>query len=276
MNIGWTQALMQPEAAVPAGWGSHLDDDAQRRMNVYRNNVAYTLQQALGETFSACRHWLGESAFAALASLYWRRSPPRTPVLMHWGDGFAECLFELWLCLDPQAEARGSRPLFDALADLARLEWLRVQSFHADDEPACPAEEWSRWLTDAERLPDLRWRLCPHVALVRSAAPLWTLWSRAQTPALSSTTAPARALGEVLRDQPAESVLVWRHDWEVWVQPLAPAAAQWVQAVRDGACLGQAWQDAADLDPTFDPSPVLAILLQQGCVAGVLEEGETT
>lgn len=97
----------------------------------YRNNVAVSLGQALGRRFPVIQRLVGDEFFAALARAYLAADPPRSPVLMEWGAGFADFL-------------AGFRPLagWPFMADVARIEWARGLAFHAADAPPWTLPSW--------------------------------------------------------------------------------------------------------------------------------------
>ena len=86
--------------ALPPGLTARDPQEIGRRFDVYRNNVASGLSQALATRFPVVRRLVGDEFFTALARLYAETDRPRSPVLAEWGAGFAINT------LSPEAAAR--------------------------------------------------------------------------------------------------------------------------------------------------------------------------
>jgi len=120
----FASALLDPARPVPSGLATWNGSDPVARFAVYRNNVVVSLVAALADTFPVVRELVGEEFFTAMARLYVAEQPPLSPVLAHYGDGFAD-----WVV---QFEPAAAVP---CLADMARLERARVRAYHAADAP---------------------------------------------------------------------------------------------------------------------------------------------
>lgn len=180
MHMQFSRALHDPLAPPPA-----ITFAASGRFNVYRNNYLITLRNALRSTFPAVERLVGEEFFAALASAFAERHPPRSPIMAQYGDAFAGFLEQFSALAD-----------FPYLPDIARIEYARVQAYHAADAAGfvldCEAA-----LTAALEQPT---RLHPSVHVVASAHPVHSIW-QAQ-------------FGQQDTIQPSwigETALVWRH-----------------------------------------------------------------
>src|SRR5690606_15015602 len=106
-----------PEQAVPGAVMAHSAGIPARRFAVYRNNVVVGLVNALAARFPALQRIVGEEFFRAMAQLYVRAHPPRSRLLMEYGDGFADFI----AAFEPAAE-------LPYLADIARLEAARTRA----------------------------------------------------------------------------------------------------------------------------------------------------
>jgi hypothetical protein len=123
MHTAIAKALLAPEFACPPGLRTWNGSDPGVRFAVYRNNVIVSLIDALADTYPVVRQLVGEEFFHAMAREYALAHPPVSPVMAHYGDGFAEFIAGF-----PPAAA------LPYLADMARLEYLYVQVYHAADE----------------------------------------------------------------------------------------------------------------------------------------------
>ena len=90
------------------------------RLEIYAGMYRARLLDVLREDFPRTLAVVGDDGFAALASGYLDRVPSRNPSVRHAGQRFADFL-----------ETEPTTPAF--LADLARLEWARVEVFDAAD-----------------------------------------------------------------------------------------------------------------------------------------------
>jgi hypothetical protein len=82
-------ALLDPAAAAPGDVADPQGNPAPRRFAVYRNNVAVGLVNAVGGVFPAVKRIVGDEFFNAMALAYVRAEPPTSPVLLQYGQGFA-------------------------------------------------------------------------------------------------------------------------------------------------------------------------------------------
>lgn len=162
--------------------------DPPRRIEIYAEMYRARLVDVLREDFPRTAAAVGDEAFRALACRYLTRHPSEHPSVRHVGGRLA-------------AFVAGEPSLPPWLADLARLEWARVEVFDAADaEPlrledlhALPPADW----------PALRFRPIPACAVVESAWPIHEIWTVAGTSDLSHVT-PTPAV-----------VRVWREGFEV-------------------------------------------------------------
>lgn len=244
LQLDFSASLLDAGPAVPAGLRAWNGSDPARRFEVYRNNVAVALTQALADTFPVVKQLVGDQFFAAMAGLYWREQPPRSPVLARWGDGFAD-----WLASFAPARS------LPYLPDMARLEQARVEAWQAADAGPRSADEWRQHFADASTLPGSRLKLHPSCRVLRSPFDVHALWAAHQQqgdwPAIDIDR-PCAVL--VLRD-PADDVLVIGLD-----EP----AALFIDAIGAGTPFAQALAGA----PGVDLAATLALLLRHGAIVG--------
>ena len=74
-------AILDGTAATPEGLRNAKGGPAGRRFDVYRNNVAVSLTEALETGFPVIRKLLGEENFKGLTGIYLRQSPPESPMM---------------------------------------------------------------------------------------------------------------------------------------------------------------------------------------------------
>lgn len=160
--------------------------DKAGRFNIYRNNLRITLRNALRTTFPAIEKLVGEEYFSALALAFVELHPPRSAIMSDYGDFFADFL-------------AGLEPLRDYpyLPDVARIEFARVQAYHAADAERFGLQDEASVIRALETPAKLH----PSVATIFSEQPSLSIW-RSQ---MDLDDAEPESWG-------AETALVWRQD----------------------------------------------------------------
>jgi hypothetical protein len=126
MHAAFAEALLARDFDCPPGLRTWNGSDPGTRFAVYRNNLVVSLVDALADTYPVVQEMVGVEFFRAMAREFVRVQPPASPVLAHYGAGFAEFIEDF-----PPAAG------LPYLPDLARLELMRVEVYHAaDDAPA--------------------------------------------------------------------------------------------------------------------------------------------
>lgn len=226
-------ALLDPDLAVPSGITDPDGRPAPRRFNVYRNNVAVGLTEALRQGFPVVRRLVGEDFFTAMAREHLRAHPPATPLMMFYGAEMPDFL----RAFPPVAH-------LPYLPDVAALELAIRQSYHAADAP--PLDPAALQALPPERLMRARLRFVPAVRLVRSAYPIHAIWQ-----ANARDGAPPRAALP-------EDVLVTRPGFDPEPERLPDGAGGFVAALM----AGQAFAAALEAAPGFDLTATLALFLR--------------
>lgn len=233
-------ALLDPGRPVPPGLTGPDGRPAGRRFDVYRNNVAVSLTEALRQAFPVIRKLVGEEFFTAMAREHARLHPPRSPLLMLYGE-------------DMPAFLAGFPPVahLGYLPDIARLELALRQSYHAADARPLPAERLQELSPGA--FLSARLMLAPAVRLIRSDWPIHAIWQ-------------ANTLGSAPpRQRAAEDVLILRPDFDPIPHLLPAGAAGFIAALGRGETVAAALEAA----PAFDLTATLSLLLSGGALAGL-------
>jgi len=226
-------AVLDPDAPVPMGLTDASGHPVAARFNVYRNNVAVSLKEALSSGFPAIKSLLGAAFFDAMTGVYLRAHPPKSPRLALYGETFPEFL-------------AGFVPLrhLPYLPDVARLEYVLRQSYHAADATALTA--------DAMQNPDALirpLRLAPSVFWIESAYPV--------------TQIHAAALGGSNPTGGGETALITRAAFDPVATGFPPGTSAVLTALNAGTPLGE----ALDVAPAaLDLSAFLCALLTGGAL----------
>lgn len=240
--------LLAPTFDCPPGLKAWNGSDPARRFAVYRNNVLVSLVDALADSYPVVQALVGEEFFRAMAGEFVRRAPPRSPVLAWYGDGFADFIAGF-----PPAAG------LPYLPDVAWLEWLRVEAWHAADAQVLPLDELAVLLADEERLRGARFALHPALRVMSSPHPVVSLWAAHQD------DDPAAALSGIHMTQ-GEAALLVRPELGVEIIPVDMATADFIQRLQSGATLDAA--TAAVAGP--DLPAVLGLLIRSGALTGIL------
>ncbi|MEO7159191.1 MAG: DNA-binding domain-containing protein [Polaromonas sp.] len=245
----FAQALLDPHQSVPPGIVTWNQSDPARRLAVYRNNVMVSLVDALAQTFPVTRTLVGEEFFRAMCQVFVRENPPRLRVLSRYGD-------ELPGFIRQFTPAAG----LPYLADVARLEMLRLQALHAADAPAMAPHDIAAIVQDPQRLPVVRWLLAPSLRIFCSPHAAASLWAAHQD-------GSGLPIGDIDLQQ-AETALVFRRELDVIVWQPPPGVAELVDSLAQGLPLDTACERAFDAAPDFDLPLSLASLMRHELLTG--------
>lgn len=245
-------ALRDPDLPCPAGLTAWNGSDPAPRFAVYRNNVIVSLVDALADSFAVTRELVGEEFFRAMARLFVHAQPPKSPRLTFYGAEFPGFIENF-----PPAAG------LPYLADVARLEYLRVVAYHAADTAPVSSAEIAAALADESSLPALVMSLHPSVAVLPSAAAVVSLWAAHQG---------LVDLAAVATDTP-ETALVLRPELDVEVIGIPPAAGIFIAALSHGSPLGKAAEQAAASAPDFDLAATLGLLIQKSAITALHPPG---
>lgn len=246
-SAAFAAALLDPSIPCPAGLVAWNGSDPTRRLAVYRNNVVGSLVDALADSFPVVGQVVGEAFFRAMAAVFVRQSPPVSPILAHYGGGFADFI-----------EAFAPVAGLPYLADLARLEFGRVRAYHAADADPVSEDAIAEAIALGELDGDLWISLHPSASLLRSPHAVVSIWHAHQAPDRLEDIDPSEA----------EAALVLRVAADVVVVPLV-TGAEFVDAVLHGASVAVAARRASTAEAGFDLPVVLGLLLTQGAICAV-------
>ncbi len=234
-------AMLDPAAAVPAGIVNPDGAAANKRFDVYRNNVAVSLSDALEAAFPVVRKLVGDKFFRAMAGVYLRKHPPNSPLMMFYGDAMPQFLGRF----EPTKK-------IGYLPDIARIELAMRHAYHAADTTPVNAQALGALAPDL--LMGAKLRIAPATHTIVSDFPVHAIY-------LANTRADAPK--PVMR---AEAVVITRAGFDPQLHLINAAAATCIEALKQGQSLGQA---IATADETLDLGAVLGLLLAQGAVTEI-------
>jgi putative DNA-binding protein len=241
-------ALLDPARPVPNGLSDANHRPAGRRFDVYRNNVAVSLTEAMHSAFPVITKLLGAKNMDGLSGIYLRAHPPETPLMMFYGAGFPDFLAGM-----QQLSHLGYLP------DIARLELALRASYHAADATPLPPDQLGALPPD--RVMQARFTLAPSLRLLRSDWPIYDIWRfNTQDNAPKPQAKP-------------QDVVILRPEFDPLPHLLTTGGADFIAALINQKTLGDAHEAALSTAPDFDLGPTLALLLQNGALTHLNMKG---
>jgi hypothetical protein len=246
MQAEFAARLGARAGGAPGGVVSHNSAAPLKRFNVYRNNAAAALIEALRGRYPVVERLVGEAFFKAAAHGFAMEHPPRSPALFEFGDGFADFLALF-----------GPARTLPYLPDVARLEWLRHAAYHARD--AEPMQAAALGHVPPEQAGGIVPRLHPSAGLLVSDYPVVSIWETNVADEVVRRVGPERA---------GEAALIWRPRLEVKLMRLGPGGGVFLGAIGQGGCLAMAAERAVEAAPEFSLAATLGALLGAGAFDG--------
>jgi hypothetical protein len=216
--------------------------DRNERIGVYADAYFMRLRDVLAEDYPRVAAILGSERFEELARDYLRLHPSEHPSVRYLGRALADFI------------ARLAMPHY--LADLAALEWARLEVFDAPDETPLTMDVL-RGIAP-ERWAAMRLRPIAALITVRSRWPVHELWAGAAPEAIAPT---------------ATTIRVWRApDYRVLHAPMDASESGAFQKMLAGdlfAVICQCFADLPELDAACGASALIARWLEDGIIAQV-------
>ena len=217
-----------------------------RRFDIHRNTVQAGIVGVLEARYPIVKRLVGDGFFLTMARDFLQRSPPKSPILMLYGDGFANFIAGYAAAAD-----------VPYLADVARLEWQQHEASNAAEAGAISSADLAA--VPIGRVGDVRLRLHPSLRLFSSAFPALTIW---QLNVASGGVAPAKLAAA------PEYALILRPRLEVEIRRIDAAMHTFCTSLQSGVTLGAAVEAAMALSDHFNVQQSLAGLIAMGAVAG--------
>ncbi len=237
-QTAFTAGLLDATQAAPEGLVNPDGTPATKRYDVYRNNVAVSLSDALEAAFPVVRKLVGEDFFRAMSGVYLRMHPPASPLMMFYGEAMPQFLTRF----DPVKH-------LSYLPDIAKLELAMRQSYHAAD--ADPIDANAIGAVAPTDLMGLRMTFAPSTTMIKSDHPVYGIYlSNTDTSAPKPVTQP-------------ECVLVTRPQFDPQIHAISAADATCIESLIAGQPLGVAMTNAG---AELDLGALLGLLLQQSTI----------
>ncbi|MNP12075.1 hypothetical protein D3C76_1042940 [compost metagenome] len=188
---------------------------------------------------------VGPAFFDAMALAYIQMHPPRSRLLVDYGDNLADFI-------DTFGPAAG----LPYLGDMARLERLRIRAYHSADHAPVSLAALAELMEQPERLGTLHLGLHPCVSLFKSNYAVCSLWQAHQEGGCIESVNPY---------QP-ENAMVLRQGLDVELLAVDNGFLAFVQALLNDLPLGQAAHLGSTTDGDFDLGQCLALLISKAVI----------
>lgn len=234
----FTAALLDADRPAPEGLRNPFGGPASKRFDVYRNNVAVSLTEALETGFPVIRKLVGAEFFAAMAGVFLRSYPPEDPRLMLYGGQMPGFLKSF----PPVAH-------LPYLPDIAKLELGLRQSYHGAD--AAPLD-----LTglDPAAVLDLRPKMAPAAMVVQSQFPIYDIWRANTDPEAPKPSAAA------------QDILITRPGFDPAPHLLPIGGFELARTLKGRMTLTEAMATALARAPGADMQALLTLFVKSGAL----------
>ncbi len=216
-----------------------------QRMQIYRNNFAISLCEALVGVYPVIQKLVGEAFFQQIAREYVQRYPSRTGNLHDFGDEFAS-----FLQVFPNLEN------VPYLPDVARLEWAYHRVFHSADVNILSLDALAT--LNGQQMTQLCFQLSTSCVHLASAYPILSIWQANQDGQESM---------EVSLDEGGIQCVVLRHGAQVEFHPISPGVFALIDALAQQQTFSQACEHALATDANCDVTEALQFLVEQKIVS---------
>ena len=206
------------------------------RFDVYRNNVASSLIDALEIGFPAVQKLIGPTNFRAIMGFFLRQHPPQAPMIAVYGAALPGFLAKF-----PPVAHLGYLP------DVARLEQALRECYHAAD--CAPVDPAVLQDLSPHALLSACITLAPALRIIRSPWPVHAIWAFNM-----QDGAPKPA------DIP-QDVIVTRPGYDPKMTVTGPGGATFAASLAAGVPVGVAHDAALVEAPEFDLPAILGILI---------------
>ncbi len=193
----------------------------------------------LREDFHRVAALLGAGQFDQVVANYLEEFPSEQPSVRHLGRALAEFL-------------RRREDLPKCLADLAELEWARVEVFDATDASCATIEDLVS--VPPDYWPALRFRAIPAMQTLRTQYPAHQLWSGAESLELSAAETSLR---------------VWRKNGEVLHASMDERESAALSRMVSGepfAAICETFTDLPEMDAAQETAALLVRWIEDGII----------
>ena len=225
----------------------------KQRLQIYQNNAYLILTEVLRDTFPAINKMVSNDFFNYSAHEFIKLSPPNAGDMNNYGSGFPEFLEKF-------------KPLEEHsyLGDLARLEWLRHQSYLSHKQDSLEAKDLES-LTSSE-IENMKLSLQPHVFILKSAWPIDKIYK---------LSIEGEAEDFNMRDTPS-NLVIFQKNKEVVVWSVTSAVFTFLNECHERKTFREAMTKATQIDTNFITSNAFGDLINEGLFCSINKTEQST
>lgn len=236
------EGLLQHKAEGLAGLFTHDEAELQTRISIYRNNVFFSLSNALADLYPVVQQLVGEDFFLALAKRYIREFPPASAAMVFFGADFPDYVAQDKACQD-----------LSYLPDVARFELAKQHCYHAEDAKSLSAQAMQE--IGVEKVMSGVLTLHPSLRIVDSRSASRSIWQAHQSVEPN--------FGNIDIHLAEQSILI-RPEYEVLICRADKALVMLITQIADGTNLASAIENTMQKHPDFDLPSALAMGFSNG------------
>ena len=197
------------------------ENEAQLRLDIYRNNVIHSLKSAIGDLYPVVKKLIGDDCFDGAAIEFVRETPPTKAALLDYGHEFCEFIAVFEPCRH-----------LHFLRDVAQLEFDYNQAYHSAD--GCGFDTQQLAEVAPEKLGDLSFNCHPSLHLLVSRWPVDDIWHENQQDCPATID---------LDNSQGVNLLIYRPELSVQVINLDSNCFIFLRELVGGVSINQAWAE---------------------------------
>jgi len=245
MQRNWLNNICDGHNTVPTDLhGEH----SAARFEIYRSSWQANMGNAMADTYPVIKKLLGVDFFQAMAQCYIEKNHSRYGDIHLYGEYFANFIREF----EPARE-------LIYLPEVARLEWMVHQVFHAADVDNIDIYRLASF--SMSQLETSTIKLHPGLRLLQSNFPVHDIW-RVNQSNFNQHVVINLDIGSV-------NLLVFRKDLNVVLLPLSLIDYQFIQRLQSTKNIAEAYTKTLQLDTEFNMASVLHLLFDYELVSEI-------
>lgn len=223
-------------------------DESAERLAIYKNNTLHSLSESIVDLYPSIEHVVGKDFLIATAKEYLKASPPQSAALLNFGLDFPEFI-----------AAFEHTKNYAYLPDLARIDMLRHQAYHAADETPLSPDQIQQ--IPIEELAQSYIQLPKSCYTLTSKFRTYSLWEKIHSQDDSEIHIDA-----------AECTLIYRDNLHVKTAQISKEVYCFLNNIKNGCTLGDSLEDTLNQHANCNTSELFASLVNYQLIIHVLKD----